>query len=122
MAEVVVFDVVAADAILRVHRIPAIGDRVNVEALGWRIRGSSAHLACGLSMSGHRVHLVGPVGRDTMGDNLLAEIKRSGVDTGDSLRADAASPRTLVLLDETGERTIIGPPTSTAAPWPPPTA
>jgi sugar/nucleoside kinase (ribokinase family) len=49
MAEVVVFGVVAAEVILRVPRIPAPGDQVNAEALGWRIGGSSANVACGLS-------------------------------------------------------------------------
>ena len=42
-----------------------------------------------------------------MGDNLLAELEQYGVDTEYSFRADAASPRTLILLDDTGERTII---------------
>jgi sugar/nucleoside kinase (ribokinase family) len=108
MAEVVVFGVVAADVILRVQRIPAPGGQVNAEALGWRIGGSSANVACGLSSAGHHVRLVGPVGSDTMGDHLLAELERCGVDTEYSFRADAASPRTLILLDDTGERTIIG--------------
>lgn len=107
MAEIVVFGVVAADVVLRVQRIPAPGDHINAEALGWRIGGSSANVACGLSMAGHHVRLVGPVGRDSMGDNLLAELERCGVDTEYSFRADAASPRTLILLDDTGERTII---------------
>ena len=52
MAEVVVFGVVAADVVLRVERIPAPGDHVNAEALGWRIGGSSANVACGLSTAG----------------------------------------------------------------------
>jgi sulfofructose kinase len=107
MAEIVVFGVVAADVILRVPRIPAPGDDINAETLGWRIGGSSANVACGLSSAGHHVRLVGPVGTDAMGDNLLAELDRCGVDTEYSFRADAASPRTLVLLDDTGERTII---------------
>ena len=107
MAEVVVFGVVAADVVLRVQRIPAPGDQVNAEALGWRIGGSSANVACGLSTAGHHVRLVGPVGRDSMGDHLLAELEQYGVDTEYSFRADAASPRTLILLDDTGERTII---------------
>jgi len=107
MAEVVVFGVVAADVILRVPRIPAPGGQVDAEALGWRIGGSSANVACGLSSAGHHVRLVGPVGRDSMGDDLLAELGRHGVDTGYCFRADAASPRTLILLDGTGERTII---------------
>jgi sulfofructose kinase len=107
MAEVVVFGVAAADVILRVQRIPEPGGQVNAEALGWRIGGSSANVACGLSMAGHHVRLVGPVGRDSMGDNLLAELNQRGVDTEYSFRVDAGSPRTLILLDDTGERTII---------------
>ena len=107
MAEVVVFGVVAADVILRVQHIPGPGDQVNAEALGWRIGGSSANVACGLSTAGHHVRLAGPVGRDSMGDHLLAELERCGVDIEYTFRADAASPRTLILLDGTGERTII---------------
>jgi sulfofructose kinase len=107
MAEVVVFGVVAADVILRVQRLPGPGDHVNAETLGWRIGGSSANVACGLSTAGHHVRLVGPIGRDSMGDHLLAELGQCGVDTEYSFRADAASPRTLILLDDTGERTII---------------
>ena len=107
MAEVLVFGVVAADVILRVQRIPVPGDHVNAEALGWRIGGSSANVACGLSTAGHHVRLVGPVGRDSMGGNLLAELEQRGVDTEYTFRADVASPRTLILLDDTGEGTII---------------
>jgi site-specific DNA-methyltransferase (adenine-specific) len=107
MAEVVVFGVAAADVILRVQRIPAPGDQVNAEALGWRIGGSSANVACGLSSAGHHVRLAGPVGRDLMGDNLLAELQQRGVDTEYTFRTDTASPRTLILLDDAGERTII---------------
>jgi len=107
MAEVVVFGVVAADIILRVERIPAPGGQVDAEALGWRIGGSSANVACGLSTAGHHVRLVGPVGSDAMGGHLLAELSQYGVDTEYCFRADAASPRTLILLDDTGERTVI---------------
>ena len=107
MAEVVVFGVVAADVVMRVQRIPVPGDHINAEALGWRIGGSSANVACGLSSAGHHVRLVGPVGTDSMGHHLLVELEQRGVDTGYTFRADAASPRTLILLDDTGERTII---------------
>jgi sulfofructose kinase len=107
VAEVVVFGVVAADVVLHVPRIPAPGSQVNAEALGWRIGGSSANVACGLSTAGHHVRLVGPIGTDAMGDHLVAELEHYGVDTEYCFRADAASPRTLILLDDTGERTII---------------
>jgi sugar/nucleoside kinase (ribokinase family) len=70
-------------------------------------RGKFAKVACGLSTAGHHVRLVGPVGSDSMGDQLVAELEQCGVDIEYSFRAGAASPRTLILLDETGERTII---------------
>ena len=101
------FGVVATDVVLRVQHIPTPGDHVNAEALGWRIGGSSANVACGLSSAGHHVRLVGPVGRDAMGNHLLAELEQHGVDIEYTFRVDAASPRTLILLDYTGERTII---------------
>src|SRR5689334_24876781 len=107
MAEVVVFGVVAADVVLRVQHIPAPGDHVDAEALGWRVGGSSANVACGLSTAGHHVRLVGPAGRDVIGGNLLAELEQCGVDTEYTFRAAVASPRTLILLDDTGERPII---------------
>ena len=101
------FGVAAADIVLRVPRIPAPGDHIIAEALGWRMGGSSANVACGLSTAGHHVRLVGPVGTDSMGDQLVAELERCGVDTEYCFRDDGASPRTLILLDDTGERTII---------------
>ena len=70
-------------------------------------RGKFANVACGLSTAGHHIRLVGPVGSDSMGDQLVAELEQCGVDIEYSFRAGAASPRTLILLDETGERTII---------------
>ena len=66
-----------------------------------------ANVACGLSMAGHHVRLVGLLGTDAMGSERLGELERYGVDTEYSFRADVASPRTLILLDGTGERTII---------------
>ena len=84
------FGVVAADVILRVQRIPVPGDHINAEALGWRIGGSSANVAWGLSSAGDHVRLVGPVGRDAMGDKLLAELAQCSVDTEYTFRADTS--------------------------------
>jgi sugar/nucleoside kinase (ribokinase family) len=60
-----------------------------------------------MSAAGHDVELVGPFGDDRMADALLAEIRRCGVGTGRSFRVEAATPRALVLLDLSGERTIL---------------
>jgi hypothetical protein len=59
MADIVVFGVVAADVVVRTGTAQAT--RCG-EGLGWRMGGSSANVACGLSSAGHNVRLAGPVG------------------------------------------------------------
>jgi sugar/nucleoside kinase (ribokinase family) len=108
MARIFVFGAVAADIVLRVPALPRAGEHLNADPLGWRPGGSSAILACALASAGHYVDLVGPVGDDPMGQALLRELDRWGVHTGHTLRVPALAPRALILLDDTGERTIIG--------------
>jgi sugar/nucleoside kinase (ribokinase family) len=108
MARVCVFGAVAADIVLRLPAPPHAGEHLNADPLGWRPGGSSANLACALASAGHHVDLVGPVGDDPMGKALLQELHRWGVHTDHTLRVPALAPRALILLDDTGERTIIG--------------
>jgi sugar/nucleoside kinase (ribokinase family) len=108
MADVAVIGTAAADVILRVTDIPEPGQHVSAASLGWRLGGGSANLACALAADGHRVELVGPLGTDAMGAALLVELVRRGVGTGRTYRVAEPSPRALILLDSSGERTIVG--------------
>jgi ribokinase len=107
MSDVVVFGTPVADIVLRVAALPRPGDQIRAEPLGWRLGGGSANIACGLAAAGHDVKLIGPVGTDSMADELLAELERRGVDTHGCIRMSGASARALILLDENGERTIL---------------
>jgi ribokinase len=107
VAGVAVFGTVVADVVLRVAALPRPGDQMRAEPLGWRLGGSSANIACGLAAAGHAVELIGPVGADAMADELLAELGRRGVRTSRCIRMGGLSPRALILLDTSGERTIL---------------
>jgi len=107
MSDVVVFGTAVADVVLRVAAFPRPGDQIRAEPLGWRLGGSSANIACGLAAAGHEVELIGPVGTDSMADELLAELERRGVHTQGCIRMSGPSARALILLDENGERTIL---------------
>jgi sugar/nucleoside kinase (ribokinase family) len=107
MADVAVFGTAVADVVLRVAALPRPGDQIRAEPLGWRLGGSSANIACGLAAAGHDVELIGPVGTDSMADELLAELERRGVHTHRCIRMSGASARALILLDAKGERTIL---------------
>ncbi len=108
MAEVAVFGTAAADVVVQIPSLPGPGDHLSAKSLGWRLGGGSANLACALAAAGHRVEFVGPFGNDPMADVLMAEIERHGVGTGRSFRAESPTPRALILLDPSGERTILG--------------
>jgi sugar/nucleoside kinase (ribokinase family) len=107
MSDVVVFGTAVADVVLRVAALPRAGDQIRAEPLGWRLGGGSANIACGLATAGHDVKLIGPVGTDSMAGELLAELERRGVDTRGCIRMSGPSARALILLDESGERTIL---------------
>ncbi len=113
MAEVYVFGTVAVDLILHVPALPQPGGHIGGTLHGWRTGGSAANLACGLASAGHRVHLVGPLGDDPIADSVVADLQQHGVHTDHLVRRPAATPRTLILIDGTGERSIVGlaPPT-----------
>jgi sugar/nucleoside kinase (ribokinase family) len=117
MSDVVVFGTAVADVVLRVVALPRPGNQIRAEPLGWRLGGSSANIACGLAAAGHDVKLIGPVGTDSMADELLAELDRHGVHTRGCIRMSGPSARALILLDENGERTIL---ILGGEPWPEP--
>ncbi len=106
MADIYVFGTMAADIVIRVRSMPTTGDHVRGEYLGWRPGGSSANIACALSSAGHTVQLVGPAGTDNIGEALLKAIHAHGVRTERTIPVPAA-PRTLIFLDDSGERTIL---------------
>jgi len=106
MADVFVFGTLAADVIVRVRTMPTGGSHVNGEYLGWRPGGSSANIASALSSAGHTVQLVGPVGEDALGEALLKAAQTHGVRTEHTIPVPKA-PRTLIFLDDSGERTIL---------------
>jgi site-specific DNA-methyltransferase (adenine-specific) len=108
LAEVVVLGSVAADVVLEVKSIPAAGGHVDGDMVGWRPGGSSANIACALASAGHAVELVGVLGADELGDLLIETLKSHRVGTSHITRVASPAARTLILIDENGERTIIG--------------
>jgi len=107
MADVVVFGQVAIDIVIRVPTVPRPGEHIAGEGMGWRVGGSSANVACALSSAGHRVRMVGRIGNDEISAELLKELKRWGVGTDLITKHSTPSPRTMIILDDSGERTMI---------------
>ena len=108
MADVVVLGTATADIVVRVDRFPVPGEHLPASSPGWRLGGGAVNLACGVVAAGHRVELLGPLGDDPMARALEVAIQRYGITTARCFVVSASTPRTLILLEPSGERTILG--------------
>lgn len=107
MARIVVLGSVARDEVIHLSQRLREGVHLQGSPLAPRLGGGGANTAIALAHAGHEVSLVTAVGTDPLGDELLAELARHGVDIGPVTRITGPSTHSLVLLDPEGERTII---------------
>ncbi|CUW41214.1 Putative PfkB family carbohydrate kinase [Magnetospirillum sp. XM-1] len=107
MARIVVLGSIARDEVIHLDDRLLEGRHLQGAPPVPRLGGGGANTAIALAHAGHEVSLVAAVGTDPLADELLAEASRHGVDIGPVTRISGASTRSLVLLDPSGERTIV---------------
>jgi sugar/nucleoside kinase (ribokinase family) len=107
MARIVVVGSVAEDEVLYLGQPLREGGHLETQRRERRLGGGAANTAVPLRHAGHEVVVVSPLGRDERGDWLLGELQAVGVDTSAVIRVADESTRSLVLVDPTGERTIV---------------
>jgi sugar/nucleoside kinase (ribokinase family) len=107
MARVVVVGSVARDQVVRVGEPLRVGAHLQGGQEVLRLGGGGANTAVALAHAGEAVSLVAAVGSDPLADELLAELATTGVDVGPVVRIAGSSTRSLVIVDPTGERTIV---------------
>lgn len=96
------------DWILRVPALPALGDTVLSTSRTTAPGGKGANQAVALRRLGPEVEMVGVVGADSEGDELLANFATAGVGTAHVRRApDAPSGVAIVAVDATGDNGIL---------------
>ena len=69
--------------------------------------GSAANTACWLAATGRTVRLVAAVGDDAFGRAALGQLEQAGVGFAGQIVQGVATGTCVVLLDETGERTML---------------
>ncbi|MEO1536203.1 MAG: PfkB family carbohydrate kinase [Pseudomonadota bacterium] len=97
-----------ADHIYRLHGTLAPGQEILVKDLGLRLGGSGANAGSWLAVAGDEVHLFGRVGRDDRGRHILAQAEAYPWDQSSTLLHDGPTNHCMILIDESGDRTILG--------------
>ena len=106
--DVVVIGDINIDLLLYTERHPLKGQVVQAKKVETHFGGVGGNIAVALSRLGLDVALVGSVGRETWGDRALRNLREEGVNLELISRQDKNTGLWTVLVDASGERTMIG--------------
>lgn len=108
MADVFVVGSVNQDFVLRLERRPEPGETVTDAELGLYAGGKGANQAAAAALLGSRTSLLGRVGEDSFGADLLAGLTRRGVDTS-LVRAlrDTPTGSAFITVTPDGQNAIV---------------
>lgn len=120
MADFVVIGALALDRPVWLNGPLSPGARVRGRtlqgALAGRLGGGGANAGVALARAGHRVALAAFVGADADGDSAIAAAQAAGLDTARVQRRARGAGATLILIDPSGERIVLGLDFETSAP------
>lgn len=107
MSRIAVVGGINQDIVIHVPRIPQPGETVHHGRLGRYAGGKGANQAVAASRAGATVSMLGAVGTDPAGDDLLQGLAADGVDTASVARVGSEATGTaLIAVDAAGANSI----------------
>ncbi len=108
MSDILVVGSLNADLVVRAPRFPAPGETIQGEDLAIIPGGKGANQAVAAARLGADVAMIGRVGADSFGANLIENLKQNHVDTTRVTRDETAATGTAVIVvDSHGQNSII---------------
>ena len=96
------------DLVIEAPRFPAPGEAILGNNFRRACGGKGANQAYAIAKMGMRAAMIGAVGQDAFGDEMLADLHDVGVDTsGVVRRASVASGTAMIVLDANGQNQIV---------------
>ena len=108
MADFWVIGPIAWDRVLRVPHLPSSGGFVQATEVIERPGGAGANVAIALASTGAVAHMVGYVGDDEPGARMRQVLDEAGVDVRWVQTCGDHTSEVLILVEPTGERSIVG--------------
>ncbi len=102
------------DVLVRPVENVAWGASMWVDSIEQALGGNGANTSYALARLGSRVRLVGTVGDDDAGSQLVAKLAAAGVDLSRLSRSGLRTPTTVVLVSASGERMMLHRPGASA--------
>jgi ribokinase len=105
--KIVVVGSITMDLVTRTPQIPRIGQTLIGTGFETTPGGKGANQAVAAARLGYPVAMVGKVGTDVYGPQLLENLARAGVDTAAMAQAEGSSGLAPMFVAETGENSIV---------------
>lgn len=107
------------DWLMQVDRLPSHDDKLPARSLVRRPGGMAANVAFTVQRLGGESRLIGRVGNDDEGQELLAHLRNEGVDVGGVVVVDGERTfQCLVFIGPAGERALVRLPSALVVPSP----
>jgi ribokinase len=108
MPNIIVVGSLNADLVVRAPRFPQPGETISGEDLKIIPGGKGANQSVAAARQGASVAMVGRVGNDSFGPELINNLKRNGVDTAHvQIDAEAATGTATIIVDAKGQNSIV---------------
>lgn len=107
MAQILVIGSIAADEVVQLDQPLRYASHNGGRWLGVRMGGGAANTALALARATHDAMVVSALGQDDIGQQLYEALIREGVNCRYVNRDAEETTRSLILLEQQGERTII---------------
>lgn len=104
---ITVFGSINVDLVIRVERMPRLGETIRGSDYRLIPGGKGANQALAARRAGAEVNLIGAVGSDSIADIAFAELEPAGVGLANVRRIDGASGMAIVTVDPNGENAIV---------------
>jgi ribokinase len=104
---IVVVGSVTMDLVTRTHQIPRVGQTLIGQSFETTPGGKGANQAVAAARLSYPVAMVGKVGSDSFGPQLLENLAHAGVDTSAMDHADGSSGLAPMFVADSGENSIV---------------
>lgn len=107
--DILVLGSINMDVVVKGPKFPEYGHTISCDSIHMIPGGKGANQAVTVARLGKKVLLIGAVGKDSAGDQLLSYLKSQNVDTTQIIQVEKQGSGIFVaLIDETGENTMVG--------------
>lgn len=108
MARILVLGTIAQDDVVHLAQPLQHGGHNQGTGRGIRLGGGGPNTSIPLAAAGHKVTIVAAVGPDEPGERLTRELLAAGIDIDQiAVVSGAATTRSVIMIDDEGERTIV---------------